>query len=833
MERVPDSVGKLKGKDGIVEIETLENIFSYFYKKIVNLGIYNPKPFSDHLSEYSSTLSDREKDEIVQKLLKPNNLKDIQNLNKLEEAKLIFLLFNHIWRSWWAITKSDKNTLTNIIQTLQNKHLENDKIENDCFSIFLNKILNSFGRVQNKIRIMENVDPKNEEYNPLKSNFNTIEITSKKRKLHPDHKSFLKKRIKDWSDLFWYDVRITDPLDRRFSSLAGDAIAVFSPIYIDEKWKCKSGWYIEKIIFLNKEYQENDWDPIKYKLNKEPLTLSEVSENRDFLLSDKSEETPLAIEMIITIPEVTEKIKEMIFPVEIHNISFKSFVQLCKFLLMSDVKEEDFKEAYNKIGLIGMNPRKVKEEFLKSFLANAEDQVAMKAVIKSIQNTDFRDVQKIVDSFSNLLIFDESFTNTLEENVENYNIELKKEQKPYIPFGISRNVKSLEKVLKWEKKLAKPMDILTWVFWIENQKIKDFPLVVCDEMQVSNYMLADSNLSKEKALKIAQETGEMEKDFYNKIINWFQLKNINVKNYEAFSKNEDFEKNKNLLTQISKNPLFKDAFEKLTHSIINSEKQWQDSLEIKKYTLTEIAWILSENKSKISHPNEAKFGYDPLSFIILSLEKNNCNWNNQESLEILLKKILNKTENILSEKIKPSLDEEKHYWTEWKRFLFWEKKWKEYVVNPAFKDYKQWKVGKTKSIELPIEKFICPLNISSKSVWLMKNKQTSISFKEPYSTYFSKGEKFEIQDLLDSPQLLLLKNSSSYVSILNTLPQKKQKEYLYKVLYPLLREFLVMIKNQDEKLYSKYVKELKDKQTIIGIFKFIQDNIIEKCFSEE
>ncbi len=194
----------------------------------------------------------------------------------------------------------------------------------------------------------------------------------------------------------------------------------------------------------------------------------------------------------------------------------------------------------------------------------------------------------------------------------------------YFSVGIG---KELDQELKAsEKQRMKPTDIYSFLFWSQNQD-RPVDIVVCDRMQVSNYYLEhpdllDPNNPVGSAVAYAEQFGRQERQFYERIIEVFGLTNVRIRSYDFLEQNLQFEARKELCKRLEKRAAFKKGFQALEiERRKESEYEPQQLKLLRDYAVTEVAWILSHRGQKISHPNEARIGYDPLAMVILNLER--------------------------------------------------------------------------------------------------------------------------------------------------------------------------------------------------------------------
>ncbi|MFA6097023.1 MAG: hypothetical protein WC788_05340 [Candidatus Paceibacterota bacterium] len=411
------------------------------------------------------------------------------------------------------------------------------------------------------------------------------------------------------------------------------------------------------------------------------------------------------------------------------------------------------------------------------------------------------------------------------------------EKQTYFPVGISSNLPEWENIFEGKEKMAKPMDIYGYMFWLNNQN-RNIKLVVCDQMQASNYE-ALYGKSHNDALEIAKKIGEKERRFYQKIIDTFGLINIEIMDYESFvGRNKDeFEKYRTLCERLSKNPILKKAFSDMIQESVSRKTSDEEKKNLLKYAIEEVSWILSFDGVKVSHIKETR--YDSLASII-SNTKNICGKNEidifdpaseQKMMTIIggvtkeLKNIYNTNKlKLEKEKGKDSCDVQ--------------------YCDRMHRALSNIKYEKEKNEEFEIDRrdintnFICPTVGSFSFGWRggkKDEKESTLKFKEAYSTYFCKGG---VNLFLDSDQVVTSPKGHIGGKIL-TLENEKQRLYAEKVIKPILIEYFKAIESAPEEYFAKIKKtkgellsECKDSVTLSDILKFIQSNIMEPTFSK-
>ncbi len=423
---------------------------------------------------------------------------------------------------------------------------------------------------------------------------------------------------------------------------------------------------------------------------------------------------------------------------------------------------------------------------------------------------------------------------------EKQEVEIPESKTPYFPLGITRKLDRFQDYSKNpEGRITKPIDIYSYLFWLNNLG-HPVDLVICDRMQETNFQLLHPDrlhplFPATTARVNAAIIGRSEFKFYQHAIKQFGLTNIRLRSYDFLARKEAFKDRLALCEKLKDHPRFKTAFELLTQRIIGKKfEDTPDKLEkLRQYALTEIAWILSHDQLKITHPNEAAIGYDPLACVIKNIEKEaerldlkiECHWleikiSLDEPIDIfapkfapllekLLSRVLLKLDQEILNKNKLVSSQDKKYFMEFRKFLFGENKGKN-STNGAFgsagRFCQRQKPGKNKSTHIHFP-FHCPATISSQSYGLRntKTQEEVISFKEPYSTYFytttSAKEFFESEQIMAAPE------KDIYVGVFLTLPAKKQLEYFDTTIAPLLSQFFIYLDSAPPSYFQSVRKD--------------------------
>lgn len=398
------------------------------------------------------------------------------------------------------------------------------------------------------------------------------------------------------------------------------------------------------------------------------------------------------------------------------------------------------------------------------------------------------------------------------------------EQAPlYFPVGISKDLISWEQTLAGEKKFAKPIDLYGYLFWLNNQGRKA-NLVICDEIQVNNYQ-ARYGKSESEARQKAGEIGNLEASQYEKIVNTFGLKNINIQRYQEFidgNKNE-YERYSKVVKNLAAQPAFREAFLAMVQeSVSGSEKE-----EYIGYALEELTWILSTNGTKIGHLNEAR--YDILGAVIRNFEQVGKEQgldvlNNPESPEakIILNTVCKLTRDAINEK-KSKLNKDSSSLAYFDR-----------LQEHLGKIKTDSKAGYDKSVKkgsLSLN-FVCP-DVGSASFGFrgdFEEKESVVKFKEPYSTYFYKNDS---DLLINSDQVVAAGNGFIGGKIL-TLDNKKQLKYAESVVRPILKHYFASLEKapaeyfeQVNKSREELLAEAQETTSLLEVLRFVQKYIVK------
>jgi len=434
-----------------------------------------------------------------------------------------------------------------------------------------------------------------------------------------------------------------------------------------------------------------------------------------------------------------------------------------------------------------------------------------------------------------------SLGNKMFNDIEERAKELQPEKFPsdkqaYFPVGISSNLPEWESIFEGREKMAKPMDIYGYMFWLNNQR-RNIKLIVCDQMQASNYE-ALYGKRHDEALEATKKIGEKERRFYGKIIDTFGLKNIEIMDYESFIERDKdkFEKYRTLCERLSKNPAWEKAFSEMIQESVSQKTSDDEKDNLLKYGIEELCWILSYDGVKVSHIKEAR--YDSIASVISNTE-NICERNgidifdpaNEKKIMPAAAGVIKELKNIYNTN---KLNLEKDKGKDSCDALYYKKMHETISKIKCEKEIRSMLEVERKDIEV---NFVCPTMGSFSFGWRgtkKDEKESALKFKEAYSTYFCKGGA---NMFLDSDQVVASPKGHIGGKIL-TLENEKQRIYAEKVIKPILIEYFKVLESAPDEYFEKIKKtkedllsECKDSKTLSDILKFIQFNIMEPTFS--
>lgn len=521
----------------------------------------------------------------------------------------------------------------------------------------------------------------------------------------------------------------------------------------------------------------------------------------------------------------SERIKEMIEGIETTFEEYDSGKGFAAAAIRRYKEKEETGEKLNEIekGFIEMYERNrvMEENLARDFNELLPFQIAFE-----------NKFDKLVYGHESAVLPKEILFN-LEKEVSSVESEKIPEKKPlYFPVGISKDYPAWKEVFEGEAKMAKPIDIYGFVLWLNNQG-KEAKLIVCDEVQKSNYQNL-YGLSEKEALDGARKIGEKEKEFYKKIIDTFKLKNIEIVDYREFlAENGDkFSKYKNLCERLSENEIWAKVFSDMVQESVGGNVSQEERKKFLPYAIEELGWILATDGTKISHPNEAR--YDAIAAAIKNVEsyagKNGVDIYNPHNEEGL-KPFINFAVKELRDKINHMKEKQRN---------------KTGKDSLEFSYYKKFydTLGEIKRVEkgrdmpnlakIPFELNFCSSSAGSQSFgWRTSKKNAKeeiMRFKEPYSTYFYK-DNAEI--FLKGDQVEAVPKGKIGGKI-QTMEQEKQVEYAKKVIKPILVQYFKSLENAPQDYFDKIKKtkesilsECKESMSVNDLLKFIQKYIIE------
>ncbi len=466
------------------------------------------------------------------------------------------------------------------------------------------------------------------------------------------------------------------------------------------------------------------------------------------------------------------------------------------------------------------------ENYNKEFPSTkTEEQIIYEQTIKKLQQA--LPLQIALEKKIDQLVYGQEETKLPDgfSNFENSSVtpENIPEKTPlYFPVGISKDLPSWEQVLKGEKKFAKPIDIYGYMFWLNNQE-HPVRLIVCDEIQVNNYVVRYGK-SENEARETARAIGAREAAQYKNIIDTFGLTNIMLENYDEFLKEneKDYKRYEGEVKKLAELPNFKEAFLAMVQESVSGA----DKEEYIAYALEELSWILAADGTKIGHLNEAR--YDVLAEVIRNWERAG----KERGIDVLTnpsspeaQTLLNTVHKIIRDTLnekKSKLDKNSSAGAYFQR-----------LQDHLGKIKTDSKVGLDKSIkkESLSLNFICP-EVGSASFGFrgdFEEKESVIKFKEPYSTYFYKTES----DLLINSDQVVAAGEGLIGGKILTLDNKKQLKYAESVVRPILKHYFASLEKAPAEYFEKINKsreellnEAKESTSLLSVLRFIQKYIV-------
>lgn len=438
---------------------------------------------------------------------------------------------------------------------------------------------------------------------------------------------------------------------------------------------------------------------------------------------------------------------------------------------------------------------------------------------------------------------------TIDETPPELKKECIQEYPPYFPVGISADLNQWEKVFSKECSVAKPIELYSYLFWLNNQE-SPVEIVICDTIQTNNYLVEYPHLTQQEAYEKARQIGSVEAQTYRNIMDTFGLHNISLVRYDEFLSSPDrtgerktFQEYKTLCEKFSQHPLFENA---LLNAVQESRAQTPE--EKKRhigYATEEVAWTLAKRGTKIGHVNEAR--YDALSFALEVIEEIFQQENKGDILarenEAFLQETLLSLGSVLAQNFSrtfarlPKNTPQYDYLKQLEATFF---------GNPKTQGFlKRSQVGKKKEgssltpslVQQYVQKhklfdrYISP-SVSSASFGYRqagKKEESVVKFREPYSTYFYDNPA---HIFLHADQIVAIPQGALSGKIL-TLPVQKQQEYAQKVIRPLIIEYFKTLKTAPEDYFLSLGKErevlfeeCRSSETLTDLLSFVQKYIV-------
>ncbi len=421
-------------------------------------------------------------------------------------------------------------------------------------------------------------------------------------------------------------------------------------------------------------------------------------------------------------------------------------------------------------------------------------------------------------------------------------VEATPERPLYFPVGISKDLESWEQVLRGEKKMAKPIDIYGYLFWLQNQA-QPVTLVVCDEIQLRNAE-AHGGLSG-RAADVVRQIGIQEKKFYEHAVRAFGLSYITVVDYETMTSTPQSEQSITpergfhiyirLCNRLARHPLWQKAFIAMVpESVAAGDKE-----KLLGYAIEELAFILNTRRTKIGHPNEAR--YDAIAAVIGEIEQRL----DQRGVDIveaysdstpsdILREVHNDVIRGLYEYVNKTKSQITKDAQERPPFAYMNSAAKQIqaIQKIPLERGATGEVSKSagkKKYEFP---FVCAPIDSQNFGWRSRgprSEESVMKFKEPYSTYFytDNAELF-----LDANQVVASPDGSIGGKIM-TLETTMQTQYAERVLKPMLVQFFAVIDRAPatyfahiDKTRDELLELCKKSQTLIDLLRFVQTYIV-------
>ncbi len=401
-----------------------------------------------------------------------------------------------------------------------------------------------------------------------------------------------------------------------------------------------------------------------------------------------------------------------------------------------------------------------------------------------------------------------------------------------LPVGVSRKDKENKAVERGQKKALKSAHMLAQIFWM-NAQDKNCLLAVCD-----NNALPEDDAQKARIQRIGAEDVQT----YTRVKDYFGLQNISITNCQDLIDPEKFAHYHRLVEMLSHQEYFAPAFEKAAQAPPSANQN--NTLP---YLKEEIAWIWATPHQKITHHNEAKYGYDPIACVFQNMERiaGPQVWEaqNSDDFRLFLCRVLYGLRNQLDERIQSGSPSEIKYYQAFKDFCFGKKqRYKKTRKNPqkapkAAFDLKQIcppdtkRIKSIKNIEIP---FIVPPELSAKSFGNSPQYRAgSVTTTDPYNTLFVNPQN-PAPDLHSLP----MENIEGIEdALLARTDPAKQNHHLETVIIPLLRAYTANLPHFSPAYFHRFgnsqnfvmeniVHQLNEISTYIECLRFIKKYVL-------
>ncbi|MFA5030847.1 MAG: hypothetical protein WC495_04620 [Patescibacteria group bacterium] len=415
----------------------------------------------------------------------------------------------------------------------------------------------------------------------------------------------------------------------------------------------------------------------------------------------------------------------------------------------------------------------------------------------------------------------------LPEEVQEIRPERLPDKEPlYFPVGITKDLPAMQEVWAGKKETAKPIDMYGYLFWLNNQG-RPVELVICDEIQTSNYQALYPELvhgSEDQAREQSRRIGKQEAEQYQKIIETFELSNITLIDYRAFKeRNGDaMARYKGLCERLSKNESWKNAFLSMVQESVSGEEREK----FLAYAIEEVSWILSNDGTKVSHENEAR--YDAIAAVIRNIE----NYGEKQKIDILdpaNETQFNQAASAAISGLRNLINGRKDHTVKDSSEYHYYQRIGEHVGKIKLGQVGQPDDFDKKSITF---NFAVPSTGSQSFGWRSretKGDKSKLNFREPYSTYsYRRGAEV----FLNSDQVVAVGEGQIAGKIL-ALDIKQQHEYAEKVVKPILVHYFKTLEKAPAEFFERIGKtqtelmaECQASETLMDVLRFVQKYII-------